>query len=762
MLGVIMTWTMLICVIVALLFVGNLIRTEDKKTQLVQLHQTTELWAEAFNIRLTSDVDRLTQLHGAISESRPFEGNLIALTRQARTLMRDRTEILEINVLDFNDIVRNSVASPGPFGDITLTAGTAYRRSQTTEAIKRSKRTGAASFSEPYALPLGGSPFVDIVIPLRRQETTPLLIISRISLWELIREATKSGQDAAFRVNLLFDDKAIVAAATDSQRRSISYTVPLAPLPPAFKLQVSSYAQGLISQNTLFWVISALGIFLIVALLGLIRFNWRQNSTETALRAETALRKTISDSQLSGLQVTDRNGRIIYTNKTFTDIMGLGSPSDLVGQVPPYSYWPEGEEGFRLQELIVDITQGQSRTASYEYCPIRADGTTFYAFLRISPMITVEGNQLGWLWTLTDISEIRKAQERVTAAHERFTRVLESMQDAISVVDPQTDMLLFSNSSYDKLFGENSNGHLFAHEQLVQQGSRRTTDFYYEALDLWFEVHERTITWTDRTEVRLQILSDITERRKNEMLLVEQQARSELNSRLVTMGEMASSLAHELNQPLSAISNYAYVVASMMKKAGVPEEHEMFYSVSRIESQAERAAGIIRRIRSFTRRSEPKMEAIAIEHLVDEVKELATIQARRYNAKVEYFTAPDVHTVWCDEIMIEQVLLNLIKNGIEASSGIEGRKPEVSLTIYYSADHHVVFEVADNGTGIPDENKAHLFDPFFTTKSAGMGMGLNICRTIVELHHGRLTISDNIGHGTIFTLTLPSKEEKSG
>ena len=743
MLGVIMTWTMLICVIVALLFVGNLIRTEDKKNQLVQLHQTTELWAEAFNIRLTSDLDRLTQLNGAISDTRPFEGNLIALTRQARTLMRDRSEILEINILDPNDVVRTSVASPGPFGDITLTAGTVYRRAHTTEAIKRSKRTGATSFSEPYALPLGGSPFVDIVIPLRRQQTTALMIISRVSLWELIREATKTGQNADFRVNLLFNDKAIVAAATDSQRRSISHTVSLAPLPPTFKLQVSSYAQGLISQNTLFWVISALGIFLIVALLGLIRFNWRQNSTETALRAETALRKTISDSQLSGLQVTDRNGRIIYTNKTFTDIMGLGSPADLV-------------------ELIDAITHGQIRTASYEFCPIRADGTKFYAFLRISPMITVEGNQLGWLWTLTDISEIRKAQERVTAAHERFTRVLESMQDAISVVDPQSDMLLFSNSSYDKLFGENSNGHLFAHEQLIQQGARRTTDFYYEALDLWFEVHERTITWTDRTEVRLQILSDITERRKNEMLLVEQQARSELNSRLVTMGEMASSLAHELNQPLSAISNYAYVVASMMKKAGVPEEHEMFYSVTRIESQAERAAGIIRRIRSFTRRSEPKMEAIDIKHLVDEVKELATIQARRYNAKVEYFTAQDVHTVWCDEIMIEQVLLNLIKNGIEASSGIEGRKPEVSLTIYYSADHHVVFEVADNGTGIPDENKAHLFDPFFTTKSAGMGMGLNICRTIVELHHGRLTISDNIGHGTIFTLTLPSKEEKSG
>ena len=161
------------------------------------------------------------------------------------------------------------------------------------------------------------------------------------------------------------------------------------------------------------------------------------------------------------------------------------------------------------------------------------------------------------------------------------------MQDAISVVDPQSDILLFSNSVYDSLFGDDSLGHMQAHEELINQlGDKAkdapdiSADIYIEKMDRWFALHERIITWTDRTAVRLQILSDITERRKNENLLAEQQARSEQNSRLVTMGEMASSLAHELNQPLTAISNYAFIVGSMMKKAGVPEEHEMFYSVS--------------------------------------------------------------------------------------------------------------------------------------------------------------------------------------
>ena len=769
MFGIIMTWIMLICVIIGMLFIGRVIQSEDQKAQLAQLHQTTELWADSFSIRLNSDLERLNQLHHALPSNQTFRENLPRLQTQSRELMQDRAEILEINYLDSRNRVLASFASPHPFGDITFRIGEYYQRASTATAISRTKRTGSSSFSEPYSLPIEGSPFIDLVSPAVIGGTH-YLQISRISIWSLLRQATQSRRDSSLRTSLLYNDTPIVAASTDSRRQTITFRMNLAPLPAGFELQVSSYAQGLLTQNTLFWVISALGIFLIVALLGLIRFNWRQNSIETALRAESALRKTIADSQLSGLQVTDRNGRIVYTNRTFTDLLGLSSNEHLIGQLPPYSYWPKGDAGFRLMELFDTIKRGQMTTTSYEFHPIRSDGSTFSAFIYISPMITVEGTHLGWLWTLTDISEIRQAQERVTAAHERFTRVLESMQDAISVVDPQSNILLFSNTVYDKLFGSDSVGHIRAHKELLNQlGKKRAQnaadiagDIYVEDMDKWFELHERIITWTDRTDVRLQILSDITERRKNENLLAEQQARSELNSRLVTMGEMASSLAHELNQPLTAISNYAFLVGSMMKKAGVPEEHEMFYSVSRIEAQAQRAAGIIQRIRSFTKRSEPKMESIPVVNLVNEVMELANIQARRHKAKLQYYIAQDISNVWCDEIMIEQVLLNLIKNGIEASAGIEGQKPEVTLTIYSTIEHNVVFEVADNGIGIDDEHKAQLFDPFFTTKSTGMGMGLNICRTIVELHHGRLSISDNIGRGTIFTLMLPSEKQQTG
>lgn len=763
MFGVIMTWIMLIFVIIGLIFIGRVIQQEDQKSQLSQLQRTTELWAESFSIRLSSDLDRLGQLTESLPQGSSFENVLPRLRVNARALMIDRDEIVEINFVDTSNRVLASFASPHPYGDITLSKGEIYRRTDSNDAIWRTLRTGSSSFSQPYSLPLEGTPFIDLVLPTLVNGER-VLQISRLSLWSLVRHATHGGRGEGFRIALLYNGTPIITPNTDSRRETISHSMTLAPLPAGFSLHVSSYAQGLMTQNTLFWVISALGIFLVVALLGLIRFNWRQNTTETALRAESALRKTIADSQLSGLQVTDRYGRIVYTNKTFSEILSIEDAQALLGQMPPYSYWPEGDEGFRLTELFEALIKGQMSSASYEFQPLRTDGSSFSALLHITPMISVEGSQLGWLWTLTDITEIRQAQERVTAAHERFTRVLESMQDSISVIDLQSNLLLFSNSTYDRYFGENSDANVQIHSDLISQyykdvspddHSDKHGDIYWEALDRWFAVDERIITWTDRTDVRLQILSDITERRKNEMLIVEQQARAELNSRLVTMGEMASSLAHELNQPLTAISNYAFVVSSMMKKAGVPEDHEMFYSISRIEAQAERAASIIRRIRSFTKRSEPHMESIPVNTLVKEVMELAVIQARRHKAKLQCFIAPDIANVYCDEIMIEQVLLNLIKNGIEASVGVDNEKPEVTLTIYSDINHHIVFEVADNGTGISDEHKAHLFDPFFTTKSAGMGMGLNICRTIVELHHGRLAISDNIGRGTIFTLTLP-------
>ncbi len=756
-----MTWIVLICVIVALIYIGRIIRIQDQKSHAEQLHQTTQLWSENFNLRLIADIDRLTQLSFTLKGNTNWETRLETMQTQARSVMLDRAEVLEIAVISDANRIILPIASPRPFGDITMAKDSAYAAEHAKDALAKTRRVGTTAFSEPYSLPIQGAPFVDLLVPVETDDQT-LILAARLSLWILLRETTIYNPE--YRFDLYYNDVPIIATNMNANRERISSRVTLHPLSSNIQLEVSRYATGQLTQNTLFWVITALGVFLIIAMLGIIRFNLRQNRIENALRAESALRKTVADSQLSGFQVTDLTGRIVYTNKTFNDLLDLDDSDSLIEQEPPYSYWPQDEdEAFRLTELVNGIAQGQINNASFEFRAKTAKGKSFWALLHISPMITVEGEQLGWLWTLSDISEIRQAQERLSAAHERFTRVLESMQDAVSVVDPTSNELLFSNSAYDKTFGHSTQGHTLALEKLQKLSAKekaRSPIICIENEDRWFSVRYRLIPWTKKRQARLQILSDVTEQHRNQLLLAEQQARSELNSRLVTMGEMAGSLAHELNQPLAAISNYAFVVENLMRKAGVPPEHEMFYAIERIGSQTKRAGGIIKRIRSFTRRSEPRMQTVAVQTLLGEVMELANIQARRHNAKLDYTIADDVTDVLCDEIMIEQVLLNLIKNGIEAAEGIDLRQPEVKLSIYHQTDY-LVFEVSDNGSGIALEDKEQLFDPFFTTKSAGMGMGLNICRTIVELHHGRLTIEDNFPEGTTFKLMLPTAKAQN-
>ena len=171
MFGVIMTWIMLICVIIGLLFIGRVIQSEDQKSQLSQLHQTTELWAETFSVRLNSDLDRLSQLQNALPVNLNFSQGIDRLQHQARDLMQSRREILEINYIDSNNRVVAAFASPLPFGDITFKAGDIYNREGTASAILRTKRTGSSSFSAPYSLPIEGSPFIDLVSPAQIAQT---------------------------------------------------------------------------------------------------------------------------------------------------------------------------------------------------------------------------------------------------------------------------------------------------------------------------------------------------------------------------------------------------------------------------------------------------------------------------------------------------------------------------------------------------------------------------------------------------------------
>src|SRR5690606_27133488 len=236
--------------------------------------------------------------------------------------------------------------------------------------------------------------------------------------------------------------------------------------------------------------------------------------------------------------------------------------------------------------------------------------------------------------------------------------------DAISVVadTPEGLELLFANRTYRRIFGAQPNGHA----ELMGGRLGRFTDETVETFSLsaqrWFEVHHRMLAWTDGRRVRLQVARDITERRQHEEASRIQQEKVQLTSRLTTMGEMASSLAHELHQPLTAISNYSMGAVAMVKSWRYNPE-TLIDAVEKAAAQAERAGKIISRIREFVKRSEPRRQQVPLAQILDNAVAFADIDARKRQIKIEVSLPTPIPDVLADPILIEQVLLNLLKNG---------------------------------------------------------------------------------------------------
>jgi len=251
--------------------------------------------------------------------------------------------------------------------------------------------------------------------------------------------------------------------------------------------------------------------------------------------------------------------------------------------------------------------------------------------------------------------------------------------------------------------------------------------------------------------VRLQIATDISDRKATEEIVRQQQEKVALTSRLMTMGEMASSLAHELNQPLTAISNYSLGTVSRLRDGNVTAA-DLLPALEKTAGQAQRAGNIIRRIREFVKRAEPRRRPTPASRIVEDAIGFAEIESAKKQIAIRTQVPADLPPLNVDPILVEQLLLNLLKNAIDAMANATTRRIDL---VVRRLDDMAEFSVIDRGCGIPAEHRDSLFEPFFSTKSDGMGMGLNICRSIVEFHQGRLLLEENPEGGTIFRFTLP-------
>ena len=257
-----------------------------------------------------------------------------------------------------------------------------------------------------------------------------------------------------------------------------------------------------------------------------------------------------------------------------------------------------------------------------------------------------------------------------------------------------------------------------------------------------------------RVQKYVGTVHDITDRRRAEDEARVLQERLTHFSRLSTMGEMAAGLAHEINQPLSAIATYAQACQRLIRLPE-PAIDDVVAALEQINAQALRAGEVIRRLRNFVKNREVKREPVNCARLLEDLRTLAETDARLHNIRLRLDCQEPLPTVYADPIQLQQVVLNLVRNAIDAMVDAPEDRREVLLMTREAAEGEVEVTVADHGTGLAPEATEHLFNPFFTTKAAGTGLGLAISRSIVRAHGGRLWHTPNDGCGVRFHFTLP-------
>ena len=398
-----------------------------------------------------------------------------------------------------------------------------------------------------------------------------------------------------------------------------------------------------------------MAVFLMMISVATALLRWQMNEvlrTQTALRTEAAWRQAMEDSLTVGLRARDADGRLVYANRAFCDLVGF-PPEELIGRATPMPYWPPDAIADSMSRHLRNMAGGAPRDG-YEARWVHADGHPIDVMIFEAPLVDARGRHIGWMGSILDITERKRLEER-----ERH----------------QTDAV--------------------AHQ-----------------------------------------------------------------ARLTMLGEVASALAHQLNQPLTSITGYAAGVKRLLERSGQPDAR-LVDAMSRLGDQAAEAGRIVKRIREFLTRRSPQREEMDLGEVAHRAIGLLGRELRRLQLHVEWAIAPGLPAVEADPVLIEQVVLNLVRNACDEMSVQTPAQRRLRIAIERGdaalpgASDFLRLDVDDSGPGLRGRSVEQLVTPFYSTKPEGMGMGLAICRSIVEAHHGVFDAVDGAFGGARFSISLP-------
>lgn len=668
---------------------------------------------------------------------------------QAAALMRrESRELIAVQWVDPRGKV--VLDAKGDQGDAEQLGGVFY------DALWRAERFRRSAFGVPYR-GVDGKYYFDLAVPVMVHGRYQGGLRAVYSMEALLHHQVPWWIASQYHISLVDLGGSVLASKFGEAppAGAISHEINFDPPGFGVSLRAVSYRTGVgLALPVLSGLIAVLVLSLAIALWLIKRHVRERSNAERALQREMRLRQAIEDSMKNGLLVLNLHGEILRVNKAFCELTGFEATS-LQGCRPPFAFWPV--EDIQLWESALrSVLKGDLPAHGFELPFAHQNGDRFEVRFYATPLRDSQGRHTGWVASLYDITELKKKRLALNDSHRRFLTVLNGLDMGVCVVAGDGGQLLYANPAFGEMWADfdpvGAYCPLLPSLPDMSVVSRVPHEFSPDAGRSWYQLQYRRISWVDEEEAWLVMLADISLSRKQAELSLAQEQKLQATSRLIAMGEMASSLAHELNQPLTAISTYAAGVSRRLSEP-VQQQFGVRDALQALVQQSRRAGQIVNSIRAFVKKRAPQLEKADPDRAVRIAVEVLQPQLEKGRVRVQ-LQLGDAVQVLMDPVLIEQVLINLIKNAAEALEGQLDPVPTVQISSWREGGRWHV-RVSDNGPGLGEGMLENLFTPFFSSKSQGMGIGLNICRSIVEFHRGEFGVDDTQQRGCAFYFSLP-------